>query len=75
MLTGHALTQYLESERHLERSAAEVEARIQDGLITPVKPYWDPKLRSYRSALFDFLKGLLACGLGGLRTSIRARIA
>ncbi|CAK0814522.1 unnamed protein product, partial [Prorocentrum cordatum] len=75
VLTGHALTQYLESERHLERSAAEVEARIQDGLITPVKPYWDPKLRSYRSALFDFLKGLLACGLGGLRTSIRARIA
>ncbi|CAK0851640.1 unnamed protein product, partial [Prorocentrum cordatum] len=75
VLTGHALTQHLESERHLERSAAEVEARIQDGLSTPVKPYWDPKLRSSRSALFDLLKGLLACGLDGLRTSIRARIA
>ena len=38
-LTGFAPTRYLQSERHLERTAAEVEARIQQGLITPVKPY------------------------------------
>ncbi|CAK0792469.1 unnamed protein product, partial [Prorocentrum cordatum] len=75
VLSSFALTQHLESERRLERAAAEVEARIQDGLITPVKPYWDPKLRASRPALFALLKDLLARGLGGLRASIRARIA
>ena len=75
VLAGFALAQCLQSERHLERAAAEVEARVQNGLITLVKPCWGPKLRSSRSALFKLLKDLLSRGLGGLRTAIRARVA
>ncbi|CAK0836197.1 unnamed protein product, partial [Prorocentrum cordatum] len=74
-LSGFALAQHLESERRLERAAAKVEARIQDGFIAPVKPCWDPKLRAYRPAHFALLEDLLARGLGGLRASFRARIA
>ncbi|CAK0821987.1 unnamed protein product, partial [Prorocentrum cordatum] len=62
-------------ERRHGRAAAEVEARVQDGLITPVKPRWGPKLCASRSVLSALLKDLLARGLGGLRTSIRARVA
>ncbi|CAK0836811.1 unnamed protein product, partial [Prorocentrum cordatum] len=75
VLSGLALAQYLVSERRRGRAVAEVEARVQGGLITPVKPCWGAKLRASRAALSALLRDLLARGLGGLRTSIRARIA
>ena len=56
------------------RTAAEIDALAEQGLLTPVRPYWDPRLRHDRSARRDFIMRLYAVGLVGFRLAIRSRI-
>ena len=59
----------------IERSAAEVEAMMAAGTLQPIRPYWDQRLGSDRALRFDFFQELRRIGIGGLRRSIRARVA
>ena len=45
------------------------------GTLQPIRPYWDQRLRSDRVLRFDFFQELRRIGIGGLRRSIRARVA
>ena len=47
--------------------AADIDALSEQGLLTPVRPYWDPRLRHDRSARRDFIMRLYAVGLAGFR--------
>ncbi|CAK0814825.1 unnamed protein product, partial [Prorocentrum cordatum] len=55
-------------------AASEIDALTEQGLITPARPYWGPRLRHDRAARRDIVMRLRAVGLVGFRLGIRAQI-
>ena len=52
---------------------AEIDAIAEQGIITPVTPYWVPLLKHDRAARLDFALRLHRVGPAGFRLAIRNR--
>ena len=58
----------------IERSEEELERMAEEGLITPIEPYWDPVLKDNKEARVNFLRRPHALGLGGFCRRIKGKV-
>jgi hypothetical protein len=74
LLPEHAKVLLKDFTSYIERTAPDIADRQNDLNMKPIKPYWDPVLRSCRKQRLQFIKILVQTGLIGFRKAIKSKV-